>query len=554
MRRDCANSNAHYETKAIGMLGHDKENATWQVKTKAGNETEGLEVLICGRDNCDKELEARTIKERNITVSPKTVTYNGENQVGAIVPNEGGYSVEVLKGNDKVNEAVNAGEYKLVFTFPENEKYKKIVVEAVLTIEPVKITPDDVKFAEELQALMNKNIDRDYDGTNKVLFDGKDEMIINLDGVDVKVTGTFDNKLPGENKPAVITLAIQDENGNYVFANNETEMQLRKEGSINVIKLADTFGDVNLANNVTDKKEISKAIDKNLDKSDKDIKAYGFNDMKIADYEYDIPELKTYGTKEPATVTIKGIIKDDEGNDIVIIEKKVTGTITYNKSSKKRNNKKTDEIQIEDQDVALGLDFEYIDLPKNEVTPSDWAKDDIYDLTYQGIVNGYEDLTYRPNNRIRRDEFSKLAYLILGLKEDPNGRAKEFEDTVDNWAKDMIREATTVDVLRGYDDRFFGPADNITNEQMMAILVRGLRYLGEDVRITDDAEADKELAKVIDGAEVSDWAKLDAATAVKYGLFQGDENKAIKPLGYTTRAQVAVIIKRYQKVIADLVK
>lgn len=550
MRRDCANSNRHYETKAIEKLGHDKEHGTWQVKTKAGNETEGLEVLICGRDNCEEEIDARTIHERKITVKPKTVTYNGENQVGAIIPSEGGYSVEILKGNDKVTSAVNAGEYKLVFTFPETREYNTIILEAVLTIEPAKINPDNIK--EQLQALMDKNIDKDYDGTNTVLFDEDDEMTIALDGVEVKVTGTFANELPGENKSADILLAIQDENGNYVFANNETEMSLQKEGNINVIKLTDTFGDINLPNNMIDKKEVSKEIDKKLDKSHRDIKDFKFNDAKISDGEYDIPEVTAYGTKLPASVTFTAIVKDDEGNDVVIIEKKVTGTVTYNYSSGKKKQKKQE--QIKDIETPLGLDFEYIDLPRNIETPSDWAKDDIYDLTFKGIVNGYEDMTYRPNNMIRRDEFAKLAYLVLSLKENENGVSKDFEDTKGNWAEEMIRVATTVDVLRGYDDTFFGPADNITNEQMMAILVRGLKYLGKDLRIDNDEDAEEALKAVVDGAEVSDWAKYDAATAVKYGLFIGNENKEIKPLGFTTRAQVAVILERYMNLVADLLK
>ncbi len=355
MRRDCANTNAHYATQAIGMLGHDKENATWVVTKKATNTEDGTKELRCGR-GCGEVLDTAVIPQAGITLNAEALNYTGK--ALAINPSKEGYeSVAITQGKNTVKEAIYGGEYTFEYTYAETEEYEEIKVSNKLTIS------------------------------------------------------------------------------------------------------------------------------------------------------------------QP--------------------------------SSKKKRNKTT---KIEDQDIAQGLDFEYIDLPKNLETPSDWAKDDVYDLTAKGIVNGYEDMTYRPNNLIRRDEFSKLAYLVLSLKEDENGKSKDFEDTKGNWAEEMIRVATTVDVLRGYDDTFFGPADNITNEQMMAILVRGLKYLGKDLRIDNDEDAENALTAVVDGANVSEWAKYDAATAVKYGLFIGNENKEIKPLGFTTRAQVAVILERYMNLVADLLK
>ncbi len=52
-----------------------------------------------------------------------------------------------------------------------------------------------------------------------------------------------------------------------------------------------------------------------------------------------------------------------------------------------------------------------------------------------------------------------------------------------------------------------------------------------------------------DGDSVSSWAQEAMAWAVKVGLFKGDDNGSLNPLGNATRAEVATLLMRLIKLI-----
>ena len=88
----------------------------------------------------------------------------------------------------------------------------------------------------------------------------------------------------------------------------------------------------------------------------------------------------------------------------------------------------------------------------------------------------------------------------------------------------------------------FGPADNITREQMAVMMYRYAKYLGEDITTDNDISAFK------DAASVSDFA-LDAIKwANSKGIITGKEyGTIIDPQGNTTRCEAATIIKRFME-------
>ncbi len=98
-----------------------------------------------------------------------------------------------------------------------------------------------------------------------------------------------------------------------------------------------------------------------------------------------------------------------------------------------------------------------------------WGEADIQHMLTSGAMNGYPDGTFRPDNTITRAEFAVVLVKALGL-ELQTGIV--FSDTVNHWAKDYIATAVACGIITGYDAQTFGPDDPITREQMAVMINR----------------------------------------------------------------------------------
>lgn len=98
-----------------------------------------------------------------------------------------------------------------------------------------------------------------------------------------------------------------------------------------------------------------------------------------------------------------------------------------------------------------------------------WAQAAIEQLVGSGAINGYLDSTFKPDNTITRAEFAAILVKAFNL-EPKNG--KVFNDTANHWAKDYIATTQAYGIINGYDDLTFGPDDVLTREQMAVMIVK----------------------------------------------------------------------------------
>jgi len=101
-----------------------------------------------------------------------------------------------------------------------------------------------------------------------------------------------------------------------------------------------------------------------------------------------------------------------------------------------------------------------------------WALSNINKLVDMGAINGYPDGNFKPSNNITRAEFA--AVLVNAFKLAPQN-GKVFSDTAKHWAKDCIATAAASGIVNGYDNKTFGPNDLITREQMAAMIVKAAK-------------------------------------------------------------------------------
>lgn len=101
-----------------------------------------------------------------------------------------------------------------------------------------------------------------------------------------------------------------------------------------------------------------------------------------------------------------------------------------------------------------------------------WAQDKISKLVSLGAINGYPDGSFRPDNTMTRAEFATV--LVKAFKLAPQS-GKVFADTAGHWAKDYVATAASYGIVGGYDENTFGPEDLITREQMAVMIVKAAK-------------------------------------------------------------------------------
>lgn len=179
-----------------------------------------------------------------------------------------------------------------------------------------------------------------------------------------------------------------------------------------------------------------------------------------------------------------------------------------------------------------------------DVEKGSWSEKYIYSLAGKGVVNGYNDGTFKPDAQVKRADF--IIMLMRGLNIDTTAEQKENFSDVDRSAYyyNAVGTAKLIGLATGNGDGTFSPNSNITRQDMMILAKRALEYkLGKN--ITGDAA---KLDSFSDKSEVSAYAVESLAAMVDNGLVSGANGK-IMPKATTTRAQAAVIIYKLMKML-----
>lgn len=105
----------------------------------------------------------------------------------------------------------------------------------------------------------------------------------------------------------------------------------------------------------------------------------------------------------------------------------------------------------------------------------------MYFVKEKGIVQGYPDGTYKPDSTINRAEFTKILIGAKKIQEKENGEEQPYykdwcdvtlTDIVTSaWYYTYVQTAFCNDIISGYPDKTFRPADNINTAEAAKILV-----------------------------------------------------------------------------------
>lgn len=100
-------------------------------------------------------------------------------------------------------------------------------------------------------------------------------------------------------------------------------------------------------------------------------------------------------------------------------------------------------------------------------------------LVALGVINGYEDGTFLPDNNITRAEVSKVMVAALNKLDDATKRAgaTQFTDVAaDHWASGFINVGVSNKIVNGMGDGTFAPQANVTIAQVVKMLAAAMGY------------------------------------------------------------------------------
>jgi uncharacterized repeat protein (TIGR01451 family) len=113
--------------------------------------------------------------------------------------------------------------------------------------------------------------------------------------------------------------------------------------------------------------------------------------------------------------------------------------------------------------------------PYTDVDPEAWYNNAISTLSNMGILNGYADGTFRPNVPITRAEMTKIASSFFGTA-DLSEKVSSFTDVSSGaWYSSFIAAAEELGLVNGYGDGTFLPDNYITRAETFAIVNRTLK-------------------------------------------------------------------------------
>lgn len=176
--------------------------------------------------------------------------------------------------------------------------------------------------------------------------------------------------------------------------------------------------------------------------------------------------------------------------------------------------------------------------PFADVKPIDWFYGSVRYAVQNGLFNGTSNSTFAPNDSMTRAMLVTVLYRLEG-KPAVTGTNGFPDVRSGQWFTGAVTWASANKIVSGYDGGLFGTNDNITREQMAAILYRYAQYKGYDVTAAAD------LKDFTDASSVSTWAKDPMKWTNAEGLITGTTSTTLSPTGSATRAQVATILMRF---------
>ncbi|WP_258199585.1 glycosyl hydrolase family 18 protein [Paenibacillus endoradicis] len=179
---------------------------------------------------------------------------------------------------------------------------------------------------------------------------------------------------------------------------------------------------------------------------------------------------------------------------------------------------------------------------------NDYSREPIYSLSALGIINGYEDRTYRPNNDLSREAFIKLLVMASQLETELVGSVPAGVDK-GRWSAPFISVAYEHKWIDSLLDQkgTFNPSQTITRQEVAMLVGKALLDSeNEEVRqqwLATDWKKERDVRAFKDQSTIDVDMQPYVYYAASRGIMEGDKS-GFKPKESLIRKQAAAVIYR----------
>jgi heme-binding NEAT domain protein len=167
-------------------------------------------------------------------------------------------------------------------------------------------------------------------------------------------------------------------------------------------------------------------------------------------------------------------------------------------------------------------------------TEKHWAQQQVSRAVARGVVSGYADGSFRPEQTVNRGEFATMISRALKLGGDTAGIAFKDEESTPLWARSHVALALKAGLLSGYADQTFRAGNGLTRAELAVIVAKAAGLQLDDKATTTFKDQDS----------IPVWARKAVAAASAAGLIQGDGNNRFDPNRVATRAEAVTFVNR----------
>lgn len=156
-------------------------------------------------------------------------------------------------------------------------------------------------------------------------------------------------------------------------------------------------------------------------------------------------------------------------------------------------------------------------------------------LNQLGVIGGYPDGEFKGSKAVNRAEAAKFLLLAAGITIQDAPNNGRFWDVVDGqWYTKYVMTAASNQVINGYPDGSFGPANKVKTNEFLKMLTLAFKL---------------KTSQPYDYFDVpeSEWYAKYAGTAAQYNLFPDRNGGKLYPARELTRKEVAIAIYNYLK-------
>ena len=284
----------------------------------------------------------------------------------------------------------------------------------------------------------------------------------------------------------------------------------------------------------------------------KAIAIVGSDASPVATYEYTITKSSSSGGGvRRYTITISYV--DENGSEVatskvsnrygtIIAEKDLTLPDGYIITEDDFSHKivKNEKITVKVENTNTSAPDDKWENPFEDVNITDWFYDSVKYVYENTLMNGVSESEFAPDTTLTRAMLVTVLYRNEG--EPATNKSIPFADVdMGAYYGDAVSWAKQNGIVNGVSETEFAPNDNITREQIAAIMHRYAQYKGYDVSIGEKTN----ILSYNDYDSISEYAVASMQYAVGSGLMKGKSTSTLNPLDNATRAEIATILQRF---------